>query len=118
MIADAIDKYFKHAPEEELFCKKNWKLYEEYVTIYSNPEIFDFLVDNKQSFQQVVGDTCVSSYLLTNYINSVWYKKENKVERMAKQYPYNEVPEAKKAIEIYFQYKSHVNLLEPFKYTY
>lgn len=100
-ISNVLDKYFKSIDSAEYYSKRNWFLIQQYVTISSNPKIFDLVAKHKNEFQISHGDSIISDYLLGNYQQFISWRKPEKVNKMAKKYPYNSVPEAIQAIEIY-----------------
>jgi thioredoxin-related protein len=105
-IKNILDKYFKKVSPNEYHLERNWKLFQNYITIYSNPELFDLVARNKLAFQESNGYKIVSDYLLWNYKQYINWRKPEKVEKLAKKYPYNSVLEAKNAIELYRKAKS------------
>ena len=100
-ISNILDKYFKNIDSSEYNLEYNWYLFQDYISIYSNPKVFDLVARNKLAFQETNGDKVVSDYLLENYQQYISWRKPEKVEKLANKYPYNSVPEAMKAIELY-----------------
>jgi thioredoxin-related protein len=111
-IRRVLDVYFKNLDSTQYSDKQNWDLIQKYVTVYSNPEIFDLVAKNKPDFQKSVGDSIVSSYLSFNYQRYIAWRKPEKVNKMAERYPYNSVPEAIKAIEAYKRNKEMKPLIQ------
>ena len=85
---------------------------QKYVTIFSNPEIFDLVAKYKSHFQKNIGDSIISSYLSYNYLRNIDWRKPEKVEKIASSYPYNSVPEAINAIETYRKNKKVQSLIQ------
>lgn len=112
-ISNVLDRYFKCIDSTEYCSKRNWSLIQEYVTIYSNPEIFDLVAIHKNDYQVHHGDSIISDYLLKNYLQFISWRKVEKVDKMSNKYPYNIVPEAIQAIEIYRRNKTIQTIFKP-----
>lgn len=104
-ISNVLDKYFKNLDTIQYSSKQNWSLIQKYVTIYSNPDIFDLVAKYKNDFQICYGDSIIVDYLLSNYQQFIYWRKPDKVDKLSVKYPYNSVPEAIQAIEIYRENK-------------
>jgi len=111
-INNVLDKYFKNLDSTLYSTKQNWDLIQKYVAIYSNPKIFDLVAKYKSDFQKNIGDSVISEYLLSNYQSYIDLRKPKKVDKIAEKYPYNSVPEAIKAIEIYRRNKKIQSLIQ------
>jgi len=105
-----IAKYFKDSNPEDYSLKKNWVLFKRYVRIQhdlgSDKELFESVVNHRTAFQKENEDEQVSNYLYENFRSDLNWRKEEEVDKMAKMYPYNTVPEAIKAIQSYKESKS------------
>lgn len=115
-IKNILDTYFRNLDSIQLCKEQNWDLIQKYITIHSNPEIFDLIVKNRLHFQNIIGDSIVSSYLSYNYQIYIDWAKPEKVEEIALRYPYNSVPEAINAIETYRRKKMLQPLVQDFDY--
>jgi hypothetical protein len=111
-IKNILDKYFENLDSINYSTKQNWDLIQKYITIYSNPEIFDLVAKHKSDFQKNIGDSIIYNYLSYNYLKYIDWRKPEKVDKIAKKYPYNTIPEAIGAIEIYKKSKNIQSLIE------
>jgi hypothetical protein len=68
--------------------------------IFSDQRLFTFVERHRKEFFQENGREEVSEYLLDNYTRYLSYKKEKKVERLSKKYPFTTIPEAKRALKL------------------
>ena len=100
-IKKVLNKYFRNIDSTQYFSNKNWNLINKYITIYSNPQVFDLVAKYKSDFQKNFGDSVISNYLIENYQRYIYWRKPKVVDKMAKKYPYHSVPEAIQAIDIY-----------------
>jgi len=105
-----VSKYINGLNNQDRFKAENWVLFKRYVTIHHDlgldKNLFEFVVKNKNSFQIENGEQEVSDYLVQNFQNDINLRKPEKVKKIAEKYPYNTVPEAKKAIELYWTSKN------------
>lgn len=111
-IKNILDTYFNNLDSAQYCKEQNWDLIQKYVTIFSNPEIFDLVAKYKSDFQKNIGDSIISSYLSYNYLRNIDWRKPEKVEKIASSYPYNSVPEAINAIEAYRKNKKVQSLIQ------
>ena len=96
--------YLNGINTEDRFERKNWLLFKQFVHLNhlgSDEDLFDFVAQNKIAFQKINGQEEVAEYLINDYYLNVKYKKEKKVNKMAQQYPYNTIEEAKEALRLY-----------------
>ncbi len=103
-----ISKYINGLNIQDRYKSENWYLYKRYVKIRNlglDKDLFDFVAENRNEFQKVNGEQEVSDYLLQNYQNDINWRKPKKVKKIAEKYPYNTIPEAKRAIELYWTNK-------------
>lgn len=98
-IQNVIGKYFKKIDEQNYSNKENWILFEKYITIHSNPELFDFVAKNKSFFQKEIDTEKVSKYLSRNYYKFVSWKSEEDRKKLTFEYPFNSIKEAKIALK-------------------
>ncbi len=80
--------------------------------------LFDFVAKNRKSFQIENGEQEVSDYLLQNYQNDIRWRKPENVKKLADKYPYNTIPEAQKAIELYWASKNIQNTIKSTNINY
>ncbi len=100
-----VSKYLNGLNSQNRFKAENWFLFNRYIKIRGlglDKDLFDFVAKNKDEFQRVNGEQEVSNYLAQNYQNDISWRKPEKVKKLAKKYPYNTIPEAKRAIELYW----------------
>jgi len=98
-----ISGYFKNIDTNDYYLNKNWVLIKEnilYKDIFSDQRLFTFVEKHRKEFIQENGREEVSEYLLDNYMRYLSYKKEKKVERLSKKYPFTTIPEAKRALKL------------------
>ena len=105
-IKNSIDKYFKNIDTTLYSDNQHWFIIKNYVTIFSNPEIFDFVARHKSDFQTKNESKEVIEYLQENYKQFINWRKEEGVIKLSKKYPFNTIPEAKEAVDQYIKYKS------------
>jgi hypothetical protein len=98
---NVLKQYFKGLNFSQLVEERHWELMQKYISIHSNPEVFDRVAQNRTRYFELYDNTEVSKYLLHNYQININWRKPGKVEKLAQKYPYNTVPEALKAIELY-----------------
>lgn len=110
-IKNILDTYFENLDSTQYSTVQNWELIQKYVTIHSNPEIFDLVAKYKSNFQENIGDSVISEFLSDNYQRDINWRKPEKVDKLAEKYPYNSVPEAIKAIETYRKNKEIQSLI-------
>lgn len=106
---NVIEEYFKSIAEKNYSDNQNWILFEKYITIYSNPDLFDFVAKNKDSFQKEIDSETVSKYLSRNYYEFVSRKSEEDRKMLAFEYPFNSIEEAKNALNSY----NNIEKIEP-----
>lgn len=110
-----VSNYINGLCIQDRFKSENWYLYKRYVRIRNlglDKDLFDFVVENRDEFQRVNGIQEVSDYLFQSYQNDINWRKPEKVKKIAEKYPYNTIPEAKKAIELYWTSKNIQNMIE------
>lgn len=110
-----VSKYINGLDNQDRFKAENWFLFKRYVNMYDlglDKNLFDFVAKNKKSFQIENGEQEVSDYLLQNYQNDIRWRKPEKVKKLADKYPYNTIPEAQKAIELYWASKNIQNTIK------
>jgi thioredoxin-related protein len=111
-ISGILDKYFKNLDSAQYCSKQNWELIKNYVSLRSNPDIFDLVAKHKTDFQKNYGDSIISDYLLSNYQQDIYWRKPEKVDKIAEKYPYDSIPEAIQAIETYKKNKQIQSLVK------
>jgi len=110
-IQKILTYYLSNIDTSELVKEQNWELIEKYGTAFSlNHKLIDIIATNKQSFQKNIGDSIISEYLQDKYYSNLLGRKEKKIDKMAKKYPYNTVVEAQEAIQMYKRNKVTQNL--------
>ena len=110
---NAVKKYFKTIDEKKYSNNENWVIFENYITHYSHPELFNFVAQNKNDFQDKIDTKKISNYLSKNYIEMVsWKSKEDRKIALG-EYPFNTIPEAKKALENYKEIEPSFKLTTP-----
>jgi hypothetical protein len=111
-ISNVLDKYFKRLDSSQYYLEVNWFLFDDYISIVSNPKLFDCVAKNRAAFQKLNGDSIVSNYLSRNYRDYISWRKEEDVDKMAEKYPYNSIQEAKESIEDYKKLKDLKSLFD------
>ena len=106
---NVIEEYFKSIAEKNYSDNQNWILFEKYITIYSNPDLFDFVAKNQGSFQKEIDFETVSKYLSRNYYEFVSHKSEEDRNKLASEYPFNSIEEANNALNSY----NNIEKIEP-----
>lgn len=108
LINRKVSKFLRSLRTEELTNIEYWTLFDNYVNLYelgSDKELFDYVLVNRKLFEQVVGIQSVSDYLERNFTIITRHKSARQINRMSRRYPYNSVPEAISAIELYWKNK-------------
>lgn len=101
-IQNVLTNYIGSIETSQLFNVNNWDLIQKYGTLFSiNLKLTDIIATNKEEFNTSIGDSIISAYLLDKYYRNISGRKENKVNRMAKKYPYNTIDEANQAVDLY-----------------
>lgn len=110
-----VSKYINGLNNQDRFKAENWFLFKRYVKMHElglDKNLFDFVAKNKKSFQMENGEQEVSDYLVQNYQNDIRWRKPENVKKLADKYPYNTIPEAQKAIELYWTSKNIQNTIK------
>lgn len=110
-----VSKYLNGLNIQDRFKTENWILFKRHIKIRDlgvDKDLFDFVAKNRVEFQKHNGEREVSDYLLINYQNDINWRKPEKVEKIAEKYPYNSIPEAKRAIELYWISKEIQNAIK------
>jgi len=110
-IQNVIEKYFKSIDEENYSEPENWKLINDHIKYFTNPELFDFVARNKVAFQKKNDSKKVSGYLVENYYNLYTFKSLEKRKQLEQEYPFNTIEEAKGAIELYNRVKPDTTIV-------
>lgn len=110
-IQNVIKKYFESIDEEDYSNPKNWKLINEHIKHFTNPELFDFVTKNKIDFQKKNDSKKVSGYLIENYYNLYTFKSPEERKKLKQEYPFNTIEEAKEAIALYNRVKPNTTLV-------
>ena len=109
-IQNVIEKYFKSIDDENYSDPENWKLINDHIKYFTNPELFDFVAKNKVDFQKKNDSKKVSGYLAENYYNLYSFKSPEERIKLEKEYPFNTIEEAKEAIALFNKIKPSTTL--------
>jgi hypothetical protein len=96
-----VSSYFEGIDTVLYPLRKHWILFKRHINLNdlgTNPELFDYVARNKVEFEKENDPKEVSDYLYNIYYSNLLGKKEKRIEKMSKKYPYNTIDEAKKAI--------------------
>ncbi|TAJ12549.1 DUF255 domain-containing protein [Marinilabiliaceae bacterium JC017] len=99
-----ISKYLKGLNSKDCCNKNNWYLYKNYIKVHElgvDDKLVAFVALHSAEFKKINGEEEVSNYLLENYQREINWRKPEKVDKMASKYPYDTIPEAIKAVELY-----------------